>query len=208
MRLSVAHATADPATAGRHDAQLDARVEKALRSKGEPVNTPDAANTPIEVYGDSPDRVDIPTWLIACFKLAPPQGRTGEPRRNVDGLRDVAWMLLAQRMGTRPDEAITLNREAIGRWAGTRPDRASWITDYLASVGFLDVYRRWTQGGRRADVFALHVRPPTEYVGPQTAAELDEALRDPDNPPTLFSPGHTQNPTGRGMGTSAKPDRA
>ncbi|MHA6801756.1 hypothetical protein [Bounagaea algeriensis] len=170
---------------------------------GNPENaSTDRDDTPIEVYGDSPDRVDVPFWLAACIKLAPPTRSSGQPIQRIDRVYAVVLMMLAARYGARPDEAILIDRNSIARWAGvSRPDQAAWITDYLEQIRFITVYRRWDKHGRKSNAFDVHVRPPTDYVGPQTAAELDAALRDPTSPPMLFSPGQPNDTTSVAKGS-------
>ncbi len=72
---------------------------------------------------------------------------------------------------------VQLNRDRLARLVGyTSGKRVGWILDYLAEIGFLVIHRNYNpSGGRNPDTFDVYSRPPANYVGPRTYAELVKA---------------------------------
>lgn len=124
---------------------------------------------------ESPDRVDVPIWVVACVRCAPPLGRTGRPM-DADKVLVAAYILLADRI-RHASGGVQLNRDRLARLVGyTSGKRVGWILDYLAEIGFLVIHRNYNpSGGRNPDTFDVYSRPPANYVGPRTYAELVKA---------------------------------
>lgn len=146
----------------------------------------------MEVHaGDSPVNAPVPFWLTACVRLAPPLGRTGKPTEAGDKVITAAQALLADRIRVHGEDRVLANREVLASFCGiSRTDKMRWITDYLQTIGFLrvDDEPRDSRGRRRnhldpttgksvPDEFVVRERPPLNYVGPQTFAELRDALK-------------------------------
>ena len=138
---------------------------------------------PIKVYAaESPTYADIPFWLTACVRLAPPLGRTGTPRETVDKVFPIAQAALADRMRV-DQENVGLDRELISLIAGyATAKEGRWIVQYLQHIGFLRVRKNYEPGTgkRHPDTFIANTRPPLGYVGPMNYADLADALRSTD----------------------------
>lgn len=128
---------------------------------------------------ESPDRVDVPFWVTACIRCAPPTTRSGNPMNAADKIETAAKMLLADRI-RHASGGVQLNRDRLARLVGydgpAAGKKVAWILDYLVEIGFLVIHRNYNPtGGRRADTFDVYSRPPANYVGPRTFAELVKA---------------------------------
>jgi len=128
---------------------------------------------------ESPDRVDVPFWVTACIRCAPPTTPSGNPMNAADKVEIAAKMLLADRI-RHSDGDVTLNRERLARLVGYDGPSASkkiaWVLDYLVEIRFLVIHKNYGPGGKRsADTFEVYSRPPANYVGPRTYAELVKA---------------------------------
>src|SRR5690606_35318522 len=156
------------------------RTERSARTVSDPSHFGDAHRALQARAGESPDRIDLPFWLDACVLLDPPM-RNGKPRAARHAIYPVARALLADRIRVRGyagDAAVPLDRAALARCAGyVDYKKAAWIFDYLQRIGFLEIHKHWTKGGRRPDTFDVFITPPANYVGPTTYAELNAALR-------------------------------
>lgn len=97
-----------------------------------------------------------------------------------DKIETAAKMLLADRI-RHASGGVQLNRDRLARLVGYDAGPASgkkvgWILDFLVEIGFLVIHRNYDpNGGRRADTFDVYSRPPANYVGPRTFAELVKA---------------------------------
>lgn len=65
---------------------------------------------------ESPDRVDVPIWVVACVRCAPPLGRTGKPM-DADKVLVAAYILLADRI-RHASGGVQLNRDRLARLVG------------------------------------------------------------------------------------------
>src|SRR5690606_17413911 len=89
---------------------------------------------------------------------------------------------------------VRVDRAAIARWVGARPDTLKWVFEYLELIGFLTVHRGVrdkVHGGRTPDRFQISLSPPNGYRGPRTFVALNLEL-------TAVCPG--QDLTHPGMG--------
>lgn len=87
--------------------------------------------------------------------------------------------LLADRGAAGQVGDVPLNRERIVRWCGLGDvSKAGWLFDYLETIGFLKVERRYNMPGqgRAPDTFTCSATPPSSYVGPSTFDELSRFL--------------------------------
>ena len=128
---------------------------------------------------ESPDRVDVPFWVTACIRCAPPTTRSGNPMNAADKIETAAKMLLADRI-RHASGGVQLNRDRLARLVGydgpAAGKKVAWILDYLVEIGFLVIHRNYDpNGGRNPDTFDVYSRPPANYVGPRTYAELVKA---------------------------------
>ncbi|MGI5507442.1 hypothetical protein [Lentzea sp. CA-135723] len=169
-------------------------------------------STPIRSgAGDSPSDVSVPFWITACVRLMPPERRMDSGRNKgqvlpiTDTLANAIFpavqALIADRLRTEGEANAPLNRDKIARRCGiSDASKARWIFDYLESIGFLRIRRHYAVPGRGRgyDTFTVFTKPPLGYVGPQTHAELQRAMDDPDRLPQgdLFvseTAGHTEH---------------
>lgn len=97
-----------------------------------------------------------------------------------DKIETAAKMLLADRI-RHASGGVQLNRDRLARLVGYDAGPASgkkvgWILDYLVEIKFLVIHRNYNpSGGRNPDTFDVYSRPPANYVGPRTYAELVKA---------------------------------
>lgn len=160
------------------------------------------------VAGDSPVEAAVPFWITACVLLMPPRRRNGEEisATLANAVFPVVQALIADRLRTDPDAAAPLDRDRIARRAGlSSGKKAGWVFDYLELVGGLRVHRHYPEPGRgrEADTFTVFTRPPLNYIGPRTHAELEHALDHPDRllAGHLFLDPDAGQPQGSGSGT-------
>lgn len=125
---------------------------------------------------ESPDRVDVPFWITACIRCAPPTTSSGSPLHAADKIETAAKMLLADRI-RHANGGVELNRERLARLVGyTSGKKIAWILDFLVEIGFLVIHKNYGPGGKRsADTFDVYSHPPANYAGPRTYAELVKA---------------------------------
>ncbi|WP_431910030.1 hypothetical protein [Amycolatopsis thermoflava] len=135
--------------------------------------------------GDSPTDVSIPFWITACVRLQPPKRRDGTKitASLANAIFPAVQALIADRLRTEGSAEAPLSRDRIARRCGLGDaKKAGWLFDYLELIGFLRIHRHYAAPGRgrAVDTFTVFVRPPLNYVGPHTHAELEQALDRPD----------------------------
>lgn len=114
-----------------------------------------------------------------------------------DKIETAAKMLLADRI-RHASGGVQLNRERLARLVGydgpAAGKKVAWILDFLVEIGFLVIHRNYDpNGGRRPDTFDVYSRPPANYVGPRTFAELVKAADEgwPSRDSLFADPGKT-----------------
>ncbi|WP_431879226.1 hypothetical protein [Amycolatopsis sacchari] len=135
--------------------------------------------------GDSPTDVSVPFWITACVRLQPPKRRDGTKitASLANAVFPAVQALIADRLRTEGSAEAPLSRDRIARRCGLGDaKKAGWLFDYLELIGFLRIHRHYAAPGRgrAVDTFTVFVRPPLNYVGPHTHAELEQALDRPD----------------------------
>ncbi len=95
---------------------------------------------------------------------------------DADKVLFAAYILLADRI-RHASGGVQLNRDRLARLVGyTSGKRVRWILDFLVEIGFLVIHQNYDpNGGRNPDTFDVRSRPPVNYVGPRTFAELLKA---------------------------------
>jgi hypothetical protein len=160
------------------------------------------------VAGDSPTAAEVPFWITACTRLQPPRRRNGAEvtASLANAVFPAVQALIADRLRTTDEESTQLNRDRIARRCGLGDaKKAGWLFDYLELIGFLRVQRHFAGvgRGRSTDTFKIFTRPPLNYVGPLTHAELERALDQSDQAVTgiLFVGEPAGQTQGAGFGT-------
>jgi hypothetical protein len=137
------------------------------------------------VAGDSPIDAAVPFWVTACVRLMPPRRRNGAEitASLANAVFPAVQALIADRLRAEGEADAPLNRDRIARRCGLGDaKKAIWLFDYLEQIRFLRVHRHYAAPGRgrAVDTFTVFTRPPLNYVGPRTHAELERALDHPD----------------------------